>query len=406
MGTISLLLSVAAIYIAVAARHSRMAIFSPVAMTGLYGLLYVVLPNMLVQLGVTTQWSEFVDEADLLTRAQYPFAVFATAAIVVGLLTHRLHDSNAPTFTPAPAQHGYILAIFTLFLVGTMGGSGMLYFLKAEDLSSDLNGLKFLLSFVDLAIPGVSLILFRKTGRLIKKDYVIIVLILFAYAFLGSRYRLVSIFIIVIIYMRWKGYKIFSPRNIAFGTTALLTISFFSVGRSYRQGFDFETLSGVEISDALRALFNETSSQMALGTVTMYVPQSQGYVFFEPFIVALSSIVPRALWPSKPTPEYLNAIQLSLPGPLEKSGAAVPIYGEWYLMGGYLSIFLMGCLVIYILQVLYLNAVRQGRMAVVACLSCFTAYAYTRGYLAQNILAFAFIVAPTYLVHRLGRAIR
>lgn len=155
------------------------------------------------------------------------------------------------------------------------------------------------------------------------------------------------------------------------------------------------------MTELLEKLLNEANIQIAMGAVVDYVPRFRDYDFWSPILVALASPIPRGLWPGKPGPAYLDAIPASLGVPqLETAGAALPMYGEWYLMGGLLAVFLIGMIVIGGLQFQYERALRTRKYAIAACISCFCAFAYARGYLAQLLAEYVFVVLSAMLSYK------
>jgi hypothetical protein len=205
----------------------------------------------------------------------------------------------------------------------------------------------------------------------------------------------------MIIYIAYKSKHIINTKTITLGLISFTTIIFFTAGRSYKQGFDLYKVFNTDSTTIINGALNEFNIHLAMGSVIEYIPDYRDYDFLSPIYIALTSPIPRALWEKKPYPSYLEAIPMALRDPsLETSGAAIPIYGEWYMMGGYATILLIGTILLTSLQIQYTQSIKNNKIGLAMSVCCFCAYSFTRGYLAQNLLSYFIIVLPTIIFYK------
>lgn len=382
-------------------RRNRIALFSPVALVGWFGLVYLIIPGIALEFGLHTKWALFVNENELFGRAHVPFILFALSGLLANtLLRQGRQRPMQPVVQIVRPRYPLVLLTAALGAFLLLLATGAMKLTDAGADGSGGGGIKFLLSFVDLGIPGLALLLFNGERNAGKLHLLMLLAVFVMYGLLGSRYRLVLIILLFLVLLLYRGYSLVGPRIVGISLTALVAIMFFSVGRTYRQGFDIDAALASDLFLLPAALLNESNVHLAMGAIIEYVPDHRPYDFWSPVLVALTSLVPRALWPDKPLPDYLLAIPAALRDPsLESAGAALPIYGEWYMMGGYVAVFVIGLLFLFLLQREFLRAIRVGRIGLAACITCFCAYSYTRGYLTQNLLAFVFVMLPAYFCY-------
>jgi hypothetical protein len=259
------------------------------------------------------------------------------------------------------------------------------------------------LQAIDLGIPA-SVVLYAidaANGKVTLKTKLVIIFFIVLYLVAGSRYRIFCLLLglgAVWFLADPRKYKI-----IAMGGLAALVVpiaGILAIVRSYRAGINFEVLGGVTLSDIISRGFNEASSTVALGAVIETVPRVIDYPGLAPIWVALAQPIPRALWPDKPMPDYLLAIPASLGPGAEFFGLALPLAGEFYLIGGYLIVFAGAALVFFLIDKGFTRALVRGDMPAAAAIFLFVPTLLSRGYLAQALSSFAFLVLPVFLILR------
>jgi hypothetical protein len=175
-----------------------------------------------------------------------------------------------------------------------------------------------------------------------------------------------------------------------------------------RQG-DWEGSRQFTYRSAGESLVAETATTETFFMVLESVPERIPFAGLrEPIMVALTMPIPRAVWPQKPDPDYLRIIAQAVGGTgAEDAGLAVPAFGEWYMMGGWPAMMLGSVLVgvgLALLRRWYCR--RQGDPwsdVLFSVWLTFVVVFFHRGYLAQQLMIFAFLVGPALAGATLGR---
>jgi oligosaccharide repeat unit polymerase len=403
-----ILASLAALFCIIFARklsgaHTPALILSPVALIGWFGLLYVSLFGLALRAGIDTKWAPYINQLSAYEHGIGSYLAFCTAGIAALFLVRpwtRKRQKPLPPLTESSSLRFtslLLLAISAASFAYLVSKGALVLSFDASDYETQAIENKYALAAVDLAIPGLALLASR-IGNNWKRKYLFLALVglsAIAFLLLGGRYRIAMLITLLVFLVISKQAPLNRLEFLGLGSILCVLLPAMSVGRSYRSGFNLQSAISASTLESLTALANEGNIFLAMGSVAQYVPEFRPFDPISPFIVAMASPIPRAIWHNKPEPEYLSVIPAALDSPaLERAGAALPIFGEWYLMAGFTGIILIGMLVIAFLQLQYIRALQQGRLPVAAAISCFCAYAYTRGYLSQNITAYCFIVIP------------
>lgn len=259
----------------------------------------------------------------------------------------------------------------------------------------------YILQALDLAIPAIVILYFidLSRGRVSHETIVILFLVCGLYLVAGARYRLFCLLLgigSVWLQCNPRKHKIF----IMLGVLLLVIPAAGVIGivRSYRAGLNFDLLGGATFLDMISRGFNEASATVALGAVVEMVPRFMNYVGLDPIWVAISQPIPRILWPDKPVPDYLSVVPMSLGAGAEFFGLALPFSGELYLMGGYAALFVGAILAFFGLEMLFVRALARGDVPLASAIFLFVPTLLSRGYLAQAVTSFAFLVIPVFLI--------
>jgi hypothetical protein len=174
--------------------------------------------------------------------------------------------------------------------------------------------------------------------------------------------------------------------------------------RSYNQGLDLSRVQGKGVLDIFMGGFNDAGTFFTLVMAMDWIPTNMPFIGFEPFWVAATIPIPRALWATKPEPTYLWALN-DLAG---TQGQAVPSAGEYYMMFGWVGI-VIGGLVIGMIYRGFWNFYRANPgnpiVVVIYAISfglCFPLI--NRGYLAQTLMEYFFTLLPVLILFMLSRA--
>lgn len=393
--------------------RNKALLLSPVAFAGWFGVFYVILFKVSLTSDIATQWTPYLQGGTLFERALPAYIAFCGSAIVAQLLIM----AKPPEARKIPNNSAYLPEYIPILLLGTSfavaiamwNASYLIISMDARSGNAEPISSKYLLGAVDLAIPALSLLLLRNKSGALRTALLVSAIVLIAMMFIlfGSRYRLAMLATLIIFSATLNKGTLSRSGYIAIGLMLLMALPVMSLGRSYRSGFDLATVLGASSRDAVERVMNEGNIMLAMGAVSNYVPARAPYEPLSPLLVAATAPIPRELWKEKPEPDYLMVIPNSLgSSALSSSGAALPIFGEWYLMGGLPAIVIIGVVFFFLLQRQFYRALVNRITPVAACVASFCAYAYTRGYLAQTITAYVFIVLPVMLALNRKRGTR
>ena len=159
-----------------------------------------------------------------------------------------------------------------------------------------------------------------------------------------------------------------------------------------------------------RNALSDTEVFETFGAVLDAVPgRGEEFAGADPYVYVLVQPVPRAIWPEKPMPTFLDKIARAIGTPAAgTAGAAVPHFGEYYLAFGWPGL-LLGMLAFGVavrtLWAWYLADPRNPwRQVVFAVSNAFLVQVIIRGYSPQIVQEWFFIIGPAalgmWLAHR------
>lgn len=265
----------------------------------------------------------------------------------------------------------------------------------------------YLLNGINLLI-GASGLLFIATLDKKRKKLWLIVLLFFAiavYTKQGFRWRHIALAMTIL-----SVYYIYTYKRInliLFSVLALIGImimGFIGQTRSYGSGLGYSDDQEFDNYELLLSGFGESAVFMTTGFMVNEVKEKELYIGWDPIIQTLVMPIPRAIWPGKPSGNYIGVIEglydVVFVG--NGMGAAVLNFGEYYLMFGY-----TGVIVGYFLWGIIFRSVwqwflkhRTNKLAIVTY-AVFFSYIYmiiSRGYTPQVVMLFCFTVLPLYLI--------
>ncbi len=343
-------------------------------------------------------------------------ASFATLILVlgcaVGYLATYLVSGRIPSVSQVRYSAKYAKMWPNALLAVSMSSAVYMYFsgqlrLSYDGLDDSVDQVKvgYILQALDLAIPAIVILCFidLSRGNISKRTLAIICLFGALYVIAGARYRLFCLLLGVgSVWFQCHPRK----HKIAIMLATLLFVipaaGAIGIIRTYRAGLKLDLLSGATLLDTVSRGFNEASATVALGAVVESVPRLMDYVGLAPVWVAVSQPIPRIIWPDKPVPDYLSVVAMSLGPGAEFFGLALPFSGELYLMGGYFVLFLGAALVFFVLERTFTRSLVRGDIPMASAIFLFVPTLLSRGYLAQALTSFAFLVLPVLLIGRQG----
>lgn len=256
----------------------------------------------------------------------------------------------------------------------------------------------------DLLIP---VILFAFSTHLESKKFWRFALVFFlVYAvFTGLRYKIAIVAGAILLAYTFSRSTTNLRKGLAFASLAclLLCFSVLTITRVKFAGFDLERLDTQRIGYGFFADANSCFGLVA--TLSSYGNQLE-FAGATPALEVFQHFVPRFLYPDKSLGSHLADIKYEIARTEEsaRSGTAVPFFGEYYAMYGWLGV-LMGILFYVALTAGFLlmsrvNSVSaKQRLIGAGLVSSFMGYYYfSRGAMVQIAVSSTFIIAPYLLL--------
>lgn len=270
--------------------------------------------------------------------------------------------------------------------------------------------LNYLFLMLEWSIPGYLLLLgggaFRGRRWL---GLALAILILIVFVSIGFRFRIV-IFFLAIATLRYAGT---SARRALFalsigGLAALLFVGYVGAARGYFRSGGAYGSAALDSSGLFYASRSDTRIFDTYAAVLDAVPGKISYAGLAPAESVFVLPIPRGIWPAKPEPEWLQKIAKAIGTPsASAAGLAVPNFGEYYLALGWFGV-AMGMVVFgaaaRALHAFWLTSEDDGFARVIyACSLPFLMQTVTRGYTAQIVQEWCFIVLPAVVVALLAK---
>lgn len=219
----------------------------------------------------------------------------------------------------------------------------------------------------------------------------------------GSRYRLVlfviPLFVFYHLYPKLKtiNFRLFIPLSLAF----VVLMGIIEKTRNYGSGLDLTKLSNMTTGQMLNTKASESAFVYSFSLKVMNYYEQKDLMPYDVFGTAFFMPIPRALFPNKPDAQYLRDANMNVLG-TEDYGAAYLNVVEWYLALGWVGVVING-LILGWLSKLFWNNYMKNRNSVgsILFLGLFNGVCYiliSRGYLAQELVAFVYYIPMTYFV--------
>jgi O-antigen polysaccharide polymerase Wzy len=388
-----------------------------------YCYYFLIGPLICLRLGQTVAYN--MDFRDSMWKA-WLAGTLSLASIYTGFAVSIFHFKRrlAPEIT---SSHKTQLRLFC-FALAAMGLVGFAYYVittgrsviailtplapSSENLANSSSGLaagNYLFLLINAFTPAICIWYVLNANKSFLARLFLVglpaVLVVFFYTTLGFRHRIIimaaalaaTIFLL-------RGTRP-NPLALLGGCAGLvLTAGLIVLTRTYNQGLDLSLLKGMGVVDVFLGGLNDASTFFTLAMAMDWIPAHMPFIGIEPFWVAATIPIPRALWANKPEPNYLWALN-ELAG---TQGQAVPSPGEHYMMFGWPGI-IIGGLVIGIIYRGFWNFYRANPsnpiVVVIYSVSfglCFPLI--NRGYLAQTLMEYFFALLPVVALFLMSRA--
>ncbi len=283
--------------------------------------------------------------------------------------------------------------------------------LQGWGLSGGLGVLNSLLQFsLNLLVPGTLLLFAAAIHRRKGWPEVILWSLIAAalYTTSGFRWRLVVLLVPMVIL--WYLCRQRRPRLVVmalFASGLIALAGFIGLTRTYGQGLDISQAGDLGAEQVIDSGLFESTVFYTTGEVIRLTPQRISYIGLTPLVGALGIFIPRAIWPDKPSAEYISTATTAVYGnTVYAAGSAFLSYAEYFMVFGWPSLIAISILLGWLLRCLnaWFLEHRFDPSAQVAYVltSAFLYVVVSRGYLPQVALLFIFTVLPIFLIRRIA----
>lgn len=271
----------------------------------------------------------------------------------------------------------------------------------------------FLLILYQISDVLIACILFAfscSDGKRFKWWLVVLVFVLYA-VFTGLRYKIALLLGPILLAYYYDGNTALREKVILAASIAFLIVGFavMTVSRSKFSGIDLDALYDVDAEMFFYGLFAETNGVFALSAAISQYGRELSFVYFEPIWEVVVQFVPRFLYPEKDLYGHLRDIAFGIAMTEEsmRSGTAVPFFGEYYVMFGWLGVF-VGVVAYCFFTIWLIGRViiwsvspRQALIGVALISVYMGYYYYSRGSVAQISKGLVFVILPYLILLRL-----
>lgn len=378
------------------------------SVTIITGIMYFfVLPLLFV---VSGEDSFFGLGLEGLPSAQIAMALYmvgAVFALLLGRKVLQLHPLSPSASERIPNSNAYwaVLAVLALILIlkftlGTLSSSGQ----KLTDIDSEVTGLGFLnLAYSSLIAMTIYTLI---KSRFAPVSVLFLFLVLGIFLIDGFRFRIVILCSAA--FLSWCVCRGLKPRLMLVAGSTVIGLVIFNViamTRTYGRGIDLSRIEGRSTQELLQAVGGEIGPVFTLSHLTQ---RESDFLFLEPWFVAIARLVPSAIWPQKPYPDYLLAYPQGFPDPNAiYAGIAGTQHAEFYMQVGWAGLPIMAFgffwLAIFVIKKL-LNLSADARLAGLSIMPGLIGfYAQQRGYTFQIVCEYVFTLAPLFFIHIGGK---
>jgi hypothetical protein len=402
-------------------RQDRAEIFAPPVIVALTFSVYAVM----------APWNALIDGTtyifSLNAEPVYPVAWWMIVLFLIGFLI-AYYQISTPPLTPSqplpPDALGRLGSLVCLFSTGLYTLSqGIGFFLRLNPLqvrgleveSSSLLSLGILTTYfaysINFLIIGVLFLLAaalqKDRWRIAAFGWAAFSIGLFVTA--GFRWRVVVLMLSASMSFLLTKRRRFDYRLALLAFGALVTVGAMGVNRQYGGGIDVEAVASSYASGEIFKSILSSEAQSVFNMTALvidHIQRSDTYVgLLKPIQTVLITLIPRELLESKDTAQYIRDVFVDLfQDPIAgQAGFAVLNVGEYYLIGGWPTVLLLGMLFGFLLRLLWNWYCSNRSDPFSTCLYCISSsfiYVWiSRGFLPGIIILASFVFLP-FLVFR------
>lgn len=245
----------------------------------------------------------------------------------------------------------------------------------------------------------------------VKGSLLLLVLFSSLIMYMGFRYRLIFLFLPIILYLfvfyKLSVYRLLKYFIIIF--CSILLVALVGVTRKYGEGLQLERLEGMGFLDIIiKGFFNDTSTVLTSGAVVKWLNDTENFAYFNQVWYVINYFIPNELYPDKEYSTIYKYLSIVTGQLNNESGAAVLGFVEYYHTAGYYGIILFSILFSFYFSKFFRNiTVTNSRYEYFQYFILLTWFlnSLTRGYFPQNIQDLISVLVGLYMIKKLSKAI-
>lgn len=256
---------------------------------------------------------------------------------------------------------------------------------------------------------GITIIAYAVISKM-KGAYFLLLIFTTLIIYLGFRYRLVFLFLPIIIsffiFQNINILKLFKYSLVTF--VSIFIVAVVGVSRKYSSGLQLDTLEGLSLKDIIvGGIFNDTSTVLTSGAVIQKLDDTDGFIYFKQIWYILNYFIPNQLYPEKEYSPIYEKISLATSQQNNESGAAVLGFVEYYHTAGYFGVVLFA----FFFGLFFARSFKK----MIGSNSIYEHYVYfvlitwfinslSRGYFPQNMQDLISIMIGFYLIKKFSNS--
>ncbi|MDM1722264.1 O-antigen polymerase [Acinetobacter towneri] len=255
---------------------------------------------------------------------------------------------------------------------------------------------------------GIVVVSYAVINRM-RCSLLLLIVYTFLIVYMGFRYRLLFLFLPIII-------SIFILKKISFSKlliypaitlVAVLIIAIVGVSRRYSDGLDLTRLEGMSFLDIIiQGIFNDTSTVLTSGALIQWLDDTDNFAYFRQIWYMLNYFIPNELYPSKEYSPIFDNISILTGQITNESGAAVLGFVEYYHTAGYYGVILFAFIFGFIFSKFFKRMINSSSIYdhyIYFVLLTWFLNSLTRGYLPQNLQDLVSIIIGLYLIKKFSK---
>ena len=252
---------------------------------------------------------------------------------------------------------------------------------------------------------GITVISYAVISKMRYSHFLLLIYTLLV-VYLGFRYRLLFLFLPIIISLFILKKTSFFKMLVYSAVTlvSVLIVAVVGISRRYSDGLDLSRLDGMGFSNIIiQGIFNDTSTVLTSGALIQWLDDTDNFAYFKQIWYVLNYFIPNELYPDKEYSPIFDNISILTGQINNESGAAVLGFVEYYHTAGYYGVILFAFLFAFLFAKLFKKMINSNSLYdhyVYFVLLAWFLNSLTRGYLPQNLQDLVSIVIGLYLIKR------